>query len=275
MLVQLLRTALLFNFLLCDSFYHVSAACYAPGVVNGRTTGSRCCSKLSSSAAAGLLTRRRQRTLPIAAWRKRSILQSVSPQAVNENSMPPEEAEKNSNGGSSSMRIVITGATKGLGRALATSFLRAGDKVLISSRDEARVQETEEELRKLGTGEVLGIKCDVTNSEDLARISSTAADRWGGIDMWICNAATNGYMFKDLIEMPEDTLIEISSTNLLGTMLSAREAIKSMTTGRGESRSSSSSSSSVGCCNNISSNSNDLTPSSSPSSSRYDSQNSL
>mmetsp|Transcript_11605 Transcript_11605/g.28598 ORF Transcript_11605/g.28598 Transcript_11605/m.28598 type:complete len:412 (-) Transcript_11605:107-1342(-) len=131
-------------------------------------------------------------------------------------------------GNGEALRIVITGGSKGLGRALAIKFLQSGDKVLIASRNEERVREAVDEMRKLGNGEVEGVKCDIVSAADLEKLSAEATSRWGGIDMWICNAATNGYIFEELSDSSLNTLQEIVNTNLLGTLYSTREAIKTM-----------------------------------------------
>mmetsp|Transcript_30802 Transcript_30802/g.52143 ORF Transcript_30802/g.52143 Transcript_30802/m.52143 type:complete len:455 (-) Transcript_30802:308-1672(-) len=133
-----------------------------------------------------------------------------------------------------SLRVVITGGTKGLGRALAEEFLHAGDKVLIGSRNgdmvRRAVSQIKRQIRREGweKSEIAGAKCDVTQPEDLLRLANQAKDLWGGADIWICNAATNGYLFKELEETPTSIIREVAATNIMGTLLTAREAIRSM-----------------------------------------------
>jgi len=126
------------------------------------------------------------------------------------------------------LRIVITGASKGLGRAMAEKFIKSGDHVLIASRSQNRVDATVQELSDVGPGRAFGTTVDVTDASQLKRLSDEADQIMGGVDMWICNAASNGYMFRNLVDTPPETLAEISSTNVLGTLLTAKQAIKSM-----------------------------------------------
>jgi len=125
------------------------------------------------------------------------------------------------------LRVVITGGSKGLGKAMAEQFLANGDKVILAARNENRLKDTVQELSNM-TGEVFGVKCDVTSPEDLERVAYQAQQKFGGVDMWICNAGTNGYLFKDLQNTPTNKLKEITNTNILGTLFTAREAIRSM-----------------------------------------------
>jgi len=127
------------------------------------------------------------------------------------------------------LRVVITGGTKGLGRAMAGEFLENGDCVLIASRNENRVNRAVADLSAKGTGQVAGVRCDITDAASLEALASEADKLWGGADMWICNAASNGYLFEDLVDTPTDILNEVATTNVLGTLQSCRQAIKSMT----------------------------------------------
>jgi len=126
------------------------------------------------------------------------------------------------------LRVVITGGTKGLGRALAEQFIESGDKVMIASRNGDRVRTAVNEMKRMGVGEVAGLKVDITSSDELEKLSQYTRDMWGGADMWICNAATNGYLFKELESTPTDVIKEVAATNIMGTLLTAREGIRSM-----------------------------------------------
>jgi len=131
---------------------------------------------------------------------------------------------------SASLRVVITGGSKGLGKALAEKFLREGDRVLIASRNEDRVSEALEDLKSAAQfpSDIIGMKCDVASPSDLGLVSKKIKEEWGGMDIWICNAGSNGYTFKDLVDIPDETLNEIVTTNLLGTLYQSKEAIRTM-----------------------------------------------
>ncbi|EIE21732.1 NAD(P)-binding protein [Coccomyxa subellipsoidea C-169] len=129
--------------------------------------------------------------------------------------------------------VVITGGTKGVGRALAKEFLRAGDSVVICSRDSDRVNGTVRELdgfskAEEGAGRIKGKVCNMAKPGDVASFANYARDTLGTVDLWINNAGSNGYKYKTLAESSDADLINIVETNVLGTMLGCKEAIRVM-----------------------------------------------
>ena len=85
--------------------------------------------------------------------------------------------------------VVITGASKGLGFAMAWEFLRQGDRVVICSRDAARLDEAAAALgREFGGSCVHSRVCDVSSAADIEQLAQFAAERLGIIDFWINNA---------------------------------------------------------------------------------------
>lgn len=129
-----------------------------------------------------------------------------------------------------SFRVVITGSTKGLGLALARCFLEKGDRVVVTSRDEARVDLAVNALRIEHGDRVFGTTSDVSDAHSVAALSKFAFDELGGVDIWINNAGANGYTYESLADSEPDTLREIVLTNSLGTLLCCREATKLMST---------------------------------------------
>ncbi len=85
---------------------------------------------------------------------------------------------------------LITGATRGLGRAIAQAFGEAGARLVIASENVAECAATEAELRTQGF-DTLAVPCDVTNSSDLESLVA-ASERQGGIDVLVCNAGISG-----------------------------------------------------------------------------------
>jgi 3-oxoacyl-[acyl-carrier protein] reductase len=84
-------------------------------------------------------------------------------------------------------RAVVTGGSKGLGKAIAAELLAEGAQVVICSRDEAELEATAAELRKPG-GTVFAIRCDVTDAGQVATFISESAAALGGIDILVNNA---------------------------------------------------------------------------------------
>ncbi|KAL3158125.1 hypothetical protein ABBQ32_011723 [Trebouxia sp. C0010 RCD-2024] len=128
--------------------------------------------------------------------------------------------------------VVITGSTKGIGKALATNFVRSGDNVVICSRSDDKVRATVSELSALSTpqslGEVKGRACNMTKPAQVASLADFARDELGSIDLWINNAGSNGYKYGVLGDYTDTELIDIVETNVLGVMLGCREAIRVM-----------------------------------------------
>src|SRR5690606_28687262 len=83
---------------------------------------------------------------------------------------------------------LVTGGTKGIGRAIVESLAGEGARVAFCARTDADVKSAEEALRGAGH-EVAGTALDVTDAPALAEWVSTTAERWGGIDIAIANVS--------------------------------------------------------------------------------------
>ena len=125
-------------------------------------------------------------------------------------------------------KVVITGSTKGLGLELARGFLANGDEVVVTSRDETRVREAVDGLRKDFGERVSGVAADVSRAESVDALTAFASEQMGGVDIWINNAGANGYVYENLADADPETLREIVLTNSFGTLLCCRSAIRLM-----------------------------------------------
>ena len=85
--------------------------------------------------------------------------------------------------------VLLTGGSDGLGLAAATLLVAEGANVAICGRDEARLKDAASALTD-GPGEVLAIRADVTDADDLAAFVDGALERWGRIDALVNNAGT-------------------------------------------------------------------------------------
>jgi NAD(P)-dependent dehydrogenase (short-subunit alcohol dehydrogenase family) len=79
---------------------------------------------------------------------------------------------------------IVTGATSGVGRAIAVLFMNEGAKVVFAGRDESGGSVLEEELRTAG-GDVLFVRTDVTKTEDLQYLVNKTVERYGRIDVLV------------------------------------------------------------------------------------------
>jgi len=75
---------------------------------------------------------------------------------------------------------VVTGSTKGIGKAIATELVRAGVNVIVSSRDSREVERTAAQLNEIGRGRVVGSACDVRDYTQVGKLFETAVNTFGG-----------------------------------------------------------------------------------------------
>ena len=84
-------------------------------------------------------------------------------------------------------RIILTGASEGIGRALALELAARGARIALAARDRERLESLAQECRGRG-GEALAIPTDITNEQDLDWLVTESAKTFGGIDVVIHNA---------------------------------------------------------------------------------------
>src|SRR3989442_12519889 len=89
---------------------------------------------------------------------------------------------------------IVTGARRGLGRAMATALAEAGADIVATARTESQIEETAGLVREKGR-RCLAVKCDVTNSDSVKVMVDSALREYGGIDILVNNAggATDGF----------------------------------------------------------------------------------
>lgn len=88
-------------------------------------------------------------------------------------------------------RVFITGASRGIGEALAIEYTKKGDRVFITARSEKELIKITDEINNMG-GEAYYNVCDVTSSSDMKKAVEMAYDKMTGIDLAILNAGING-----------------------------------------------------------------------------------
>ncbi|MGK3988651.1 SDR family oxidoreductase [Sorangium sp. So ce291] len=120
---------------------------------------------------------------------------------------------------------LITGASRGIGRASALALSREGAVVVGVARTAADLDALERELRAAG-GRGLMIEADVTRAASVAACVERAVRELGRIDILVNNAGVGGY--RPFLEWSEDDYDRIMATNMKGTWLFCREVIPHM-----------------------------------------------
>jgi len=121
--------------------------------------------------------------------------------------------------------VVVTGATRGIGKGIARVFAGAGARVLIVGRDAEAAKATVAELSATGA-EASYLLADVSRREDCQRIAEAAAERFGGIDVLCANAGI--FPAAPLAEMTDENIDEVLGTNLRGTILSVQACLPAL-----------------------------------------------
>ena len=116
---------------------------------------------------------------------------------------------------------LITGGSKGIGRAICLALAREGANIVFAARDEGRIGETMEELKEM-SGRAFAVRADVRYEEDVKRLISKAVDEFGGLDILVNNAGV-AYR-KPLVETTLEEYDKIMDTNLKGIFLCTKYA---------------------------------------------------
>ena len=118
--------------------------------------------------------------------------------------------------------VAITGASAGIGRATALRIARDGAAVAICARRAAPLDAAADEIRRAG-GEVLALTADVTRDTDMTSFVSRTVERFGRLDVMMCNAGFGIYGAIDQIEPAR--MRQLVEVNFMGTYQAARAAL--------------------------------------------------
>jgi len=124
-----------------------------------------------------------------------------------------------------SHRAIVTGGSRGIGFAIARAILRGGGRVMITGRDEQRLNEAVLSLGKLvrDASRAAGTVVDVRDRGGIERLVDDTARRFGGIDTLVNNAGVG--VFTDVAKMTDDEWADVIDTNLTGVFYCSRAAI--------------------------------------------------
>jgi 3-oxoacyl-[acyl-carrier protein] reductase len=118
--------------------------------------------------------------------------------------------------------VIVTGASKGIGKGIARVFAGKGAQVLLAARDLAQAQAAAAEICSAG-GIATAVSADVSSADDCARMAATAVQRHGGIDIVCCNAGI--FPAARLGEMSVTDWDQVLDINLKGTFLTVNACL--------------------------------------------------
>src|SRR5215510_13189111 len=121
---------------------------------------------------------------------------------------------------------VITGSSKGIGRAAAETMAGLGAKVVISSRKADACEAVAAAIKSRG-GEAIVIPCNISRKEEIEGLVKGTLKHWGKIDTLVCNAAVSPYL-GPLEKIPNEAFDKIMSSNIKSNLWLCNSAIPGM-----------------------------------------------
>ena len=110
---------------------------------------------------------------------------------------------------------IVTGSSRGIGRAIAERLAEHGARVVISSRKAAACQEVADAINaRHGGDRAIVVPANISSKDDLQRLADTATQALGQVDILVCNAATNPY-FGPMGGVSDEQFLKILTNNVL------------------------------------------------------------
>jgi 3-oxoacyl-[acyl-carrier protein] reductase len=121
---------------------------------------------------------------------------------------------------------IVTGGSKGIGRAIAEALVREGVSVCISARKQGEIDAAVEELNRDGAGKASGFVCDVREYDQVKALIDHTVTELGGVDILVNNAGIG--IFETVAETSPEEFRAVLETNLFGVFYCCHEAIPEM-----------------------------------------------
>jgi NAD(P)-dependent dehydrogenase (short-subunit alcohol dehydrogenase family) len=109
---------------------------------------------------------------------------------------------------------VITGSSRGIGKAIAEQMAAHGAKVVISSRKAGPCDEVAAAINAKSPGHAIAVPANISSKEDLQRLMDETRKAFGKIDILVCNAASNPY-YGSQLDISDDAFSKILSNNII------------------------------------------------------------
>jgi NAD(P)-dependent dehydrogenase (short-subunit alcohol dehydrogenase family) len=111
---------------------------------------------------------------------------------------------------------IVTGSSRGIGRAIAELFAEAGAKVTISARNQAPCDEVVEAIRVNG-GEAMAVTARISDQAQLENLVAKTREEWGRVDILVCNAAINPH-YGSLADLTDQAFERMMTNNVLSNL---------------------------------------------------------
>src|SRR5436190_11306819 len=125
---------------------------------------------------------------------------------------------------------IVTGSSRGIGRAIAEGFAEAGAKVVISARNQAPCDEVVEAIRKKG-GEAIAVTARISDHAQLENLVAKTREQWGRIDILVCNAAINPH-YGPLENLTDQVFERMMTNNVLSNLWLSKLVVPDMKANR-------------------------------------------
>jgi 3-oxoacyl-[acyl-carrier protein] reductase len=123
---------------------------------------------------------------------------------------------------------VVTGSSKGIGKAIAVELAREGCRVALAARGEKDLEEAAEDVRRTGSaGDVLAVATDVTKADDVERLIEETVTRFETVDILVNNAGGTGRR-SHFHELSDEEWFEILDLNLISAVRLTRAVLPHM-----------------------------------------------
>src|SRR5436305_9355339 len=109
---------------------------------------------------------------------------------------------------------VITGSSRGIGKAIAEQMAAHGAKVVISSRKAGPCDEVAGAINERSPGHAIAVPANISSKEDLQRLMDETRKAFGKIDILVCNAASNPY-YGSQLDITDEAFSQILSNNII------------------------------------------------------------
>src|SRR5712671_238178 len=121
---------------------------------------------------------------------------------------------------------VVTGSSRGIGRAIAEGFAEAGAKVTISGRNQGPCDEVADGIKKKG-GEAIAVTCRISDQAQIENLVAKTRETWGGIDILVCNAAINPH-YGRLEDLTDQVFERMMTNNVLSNLWLSKLVVPDM-----------------------------------------------